>query len=346
MKKEQKIYLNLLNVTACLCVVYMHCNGIVHVYSDTAAWRQSMVVETLAYWAVPVFFMISGATLMNYRERYDTRTYLKKRFMRVGIPFFVWTLLNVAWKSTVGQITIEWSFSWWVSLFFNCRAENIYWFFIPLFSVYFSIPVLSLLKDNRNILKYMLAVGGITYSILPVMCSVAGIDYNAALSFPLTGGYILYVILGYILDTESSVSDKKRYIIYAAAFLCAGIRYFSTVLMAAKTGEVYKMFWGYLNFPAVGLSVGVFVFFRYMNWDKFLCNKRAAQMLSEMSSASFGIYLIHMIVMNMFYSYGVDTYGIKWRILGAPIVYFICLSIVICSKKLPGINRIVRLILP
>lgn len=77
----------MLNIIACFCVICMHCNGIVHRYSNSAEWKQSMIVETIAYWAVPVFFMMSGATLMNYGERYDIKTHLKKRFLRVGIPF-------------------------------------------------------------------------------------------------------------------------------------------------------------------------------------------------------------------------------------------------------------------
>lgn len=58
----------------------MHCNGIAHQYSDTAAWRQSMVIETIAYWAVPVYFMISGATLLDYRDKYLTRVFFKRGF--------------------------------------------------------------------------------------------------------------------------------------------------------------------------------------------------------------------------------------------------------------------------
>ena len=54
-----------LNVLACLSVIAMHCNGAVHVFADTYVWRQSLLVDVLAYWAVPVFIMLSGATLMR-----------------------------------------------------------------------------------------------------------------------------------------------------------------------------------------------------------------------------------------------------------------------------------------
>lgn len=76
------VYFDFLNITACLCVLGMHCNGIVHNFDGSVAWKQSMAVETLGYWAVPVFFMLSGATLMNYRKRYSTKEFFKKRFIK------------------------------------------------------------------------------------------------------------------------------------------------------------------------------------------------------------------------------------------------------------------------
>ena len=67
-----------LNVLACLSVIAMHCNGAVHVFADTYVWRQSLLVDVLAYWAVPVFIMLSGATLMRYRERYTTKEFAQQ----------------------------------------------------------------------------------------------------------------------------------------------------------------------------------------------------------------------------------------------------------------------------
>ena len=57
--KKYVLYYDLLNICACLCVIFMHCNGIVHGFSDSRAWKEALIVEVLAYWAVPVFFMIS-----------------------------------------------------------------------------------------------------------------------------------------------------------------------------------------------------------------------------------------------------------------------------------------------
>lgn len=338
--KQRKVYIDILNIAACFCVICMHCNGIVHTYSDSVTWRQSMIVETIAYWAVPVFFMMSGATLMSYSERYDTKTYLKKRFLRVGVPFVAWSIINLAWKCYVGRIEFKWSITYLASLIVNNKIENVYWFFMPLFAVYLSIPVLACIRENRSLLKYMLLCGGLTYSIFPVLGKMVGIPFNSSLSFPMTGGYVLYAILGYVLSTED-LSKRQRYIIYINAILCVLLRYFSTTMVSVRTGELYKEFWGYMNFPAVGLSVGVFVLFKYVKWDSIFSNPTRINIVTSVASASFGIYLIHMIVINTFYVYGVNVYGWKWRVIGPILVYFISLVAVKCIQRIPGIKRII-----
>lgn len=76
------VYLDLLNVLAIVAVIAMHCNGLVHGNPMTRAWNTSLVVECICYFAVPIFFMISGANLMKYRERYSTKVFFKKELLK------------------------------------------------------------------------------------------------------------------------------------------------------------------------------------------------------------------------------------------------------------------------
>lgn len=65
MSTKRIIYYDLLNIVASFGVICMHCNGIVHSYSDTSVWKQSLIVEVLAYWAVPVFFYAVGSNFVE-----------------------------------------------------------------------------------------------------------------------------------------------------------------------------------------------------------------------------------------------------------------------------------------
>lgn len=148
-ERKRIVYFDVLNVLACLCVVGMHCNGAVHAFSDSSVWRQSLLVDVLAYWAVPVFVMLSGATLMNYRRRYSTKVFLKRRFLKTGVPLVIWTVFFYVFYRTRG--TIAWT-GWraFSNSVINFSIVPVYWFFPPLFMVYLSLPVLSLLVQNRK----------------------------------------------------------------------------------------------------------------------------------------------------------------------------------------------------
>lgn len=78
MKGERVVYFDLLNIVACLAVVFLHCNNMVFTYAPGKNWAFGLGIEVVFYWAVPIFIMISGANLMKYRDRYDTKTFFQK----------------------------------------------------------------------------------------------------------------------------------------------------------------------------------------------------------------------------------------------------------------------------
>ena len=103
-KEKFVTYFDVLNIIACLAVLILHHNGIVWQFSKSWSWRISLLVECAFYWAVPIFLMLSGATLMNYREKYSTQTFFRKRFIRTVIPWLCWSLIVLIWKVLTGQI--------------------------------------------------------------------------------------------------------------------------------------------------------------------------------------------------------------------------------------------------
>lgn len=140
------VYFDVLNILACICVVFLHMNGIVHIYSNSRAWKTALVFEVICYWAVPVFIMLSGATLLKYRERYDTKTFFKKRFIKILIPWIVWSfVIYVNNNKNINIVQFAKDFCY-------CRIEAIYWFFPLILYLYCLIPILSLLLKERKLL--------------------------------------------------------------------------------------------------------------------------------------------------------------------------------------------------
>ena len=334
--KSRILYFDILNIFATLGVVFLHCNGTAHTYSDTFGWYQALFIEVFLYWPVPVFFMLTGATLMEYRSRYTTVEFFKKRFSRTVIPFVAWTLINSVLK---GINLFEIGIRQFISRCFLTSVENVYWFFIPLFSVYLALPALSLLKNHRKVLWYLAGCTFLLTSLLPPVFRYLGLGWNTNLNMPMVSGYLLFVILGYLLSTEE-LNRKLRLVIYVFGIFGAVLRYAMTVLLSVRDGAINKMFFSYTEYYSVFLAVAVFVLFRYMKPVEFLNNKRAV--LSKISGCSFGVYLIHMIVIRFFsYVLPETVFGVVWRMMAPVLIYFVALLITFILKKIPIVKRIV-----
>lgn len=113
MKQRRILYFDILNILACFGVICLHQNGIVHEYDiHTSVFKEALIFEVGFFWAVPVFFMLSGATLFDYRTRYSTKDFLIRRAKRILIPFLFFSFLNLIWRCKNGTFTIEdYSFS-------------------------------------------------------------------------------------------------------------------------------------------------------------------------------------------------------------------------------------------
>ena len=142
---KKKVYIDYLNVLAAMSVVFLHTNGVFWEYSEDKYWFSANIIESVFYFGVPVFFMITGATLLDYRKRYDTKTFFRKRAWKVLIPYTFWSLVGLVY---VNRGFSQISFGSIVEHLVNSNAIAIYWFFVPLFQVYLMIPLLSAVPDN------------------------------------------------------------------------------------------------------------------------------------------------------------------------------------------------------
>lgn len=340
-KKQTIAYLNILNVLACICVVGMHVNGAVHTAEiGSSVWAQSLIVETLAYWAVPVFFMLSGVTLMHYRERYGTKEFFKKRWQKVGIPFIFWTAFTAVYRFTLGKL--EWGgVKKLIDMILNSEIDDTYWFFIPLFMVYLSMPVLSKLADDQKLLRYMAGVSVVTLSVLPLLCNVFGLRYNYNLQFPVLCGFAIYPVLGYLLHT-TEFTRPQRCILYALGILGFAVRYGHTYFASVQSGTLEKLTWGYTNLPVLLSASAMFVFIKYASKSRFLSSARADKIFRTLSSASFGIYLIHVLVLGRLVAWlHIDMSAAWWRWLGTILVFALSFLAVKIMQKIPVLRRVV-----
>ena len=342
-KSKRIIYIDILNIISILAVILLHHNGIVHMYDSNIKWKISLVIETVFFWAVPVFLMNSGATLMGYRQKYDTKTFFKKRLTKVLIPFVFWIFVMTVWRIATKQLVIEkWSIANILNIVFTNQEETIYYFGFIILGIYLSMPLLSLLAEEKNRKTLWLTVGlfFIFNSTLPVICSLFDITYNLNLRVQI-GDFLIFILLGYLLSIEN-LQKKNRILLYLSAVASICFRYLVTLYLSTKDGNVNRILFDYTQFHSVLLASAVFVFIRNIKWDKIIKKESVINLLGKISSCSFGIYLIHKII--MYYElevFKVSMFSWKWMTIGAVCTYIISFCIIFILKKIPLIKRVV-----
>ena len=95
-RKSESIML--MNVISMLAVVYLHANDCFWTFSTDRYWKSANIIEAGLYFAVPCFFMITGANLLDYRQRYDTKTFLIKRAKKTVLPYIFWSFIGIGFN--------------------------------------------------------------------------------------------------------------------------------------------------------------------------------------------------------------------------------------------------------
>lgn len=337
--QNKKMFITYLNVFASLSVVFLHNNGIVHLHPIGKTWVSAIFIETLFYSAVPLFFMISGCTLIDYKEKYTTKEFFRKRIKKTLIPFIFWSIFGMVYlcyKNHNLSLFSEHLINI-VSNILNSRYIAIYWFFVPLFSAYMCIPILANINDKIKTFKYLIIVGFIFMGIIPFIFNLLSGYYNYNIVPCIVNGYIFYSIVGYYL-MNTYFEKKNSLIIYMLGFIGFLSNFIGTAVMTPTGGEIASLFRGAFNWPCFLQTIAIFELFKNIQ----IKNDRINCILNWMSEKTFGVYLIHIyFVWEMPYWFGISTYNLLWRIFGSFLIFILCCLVVNVLQKIPLIKRIV-----
>lgn len=344
---EKKKYISILSVIACFMVVLLHHNGTMYEFGLDARWFSANAVECICYCAVPIFLMISGATLIDYRKRYDTKTFFKKRIYKTVIPYMVWVVLAVIYKLVIGEFVIADLASikfWFEVFFFHYSMFFVYAFFMYLFAIYLSIPVISLIPEEKRkkVYGYMIILYLILGTGLPFFSQLVGYRYDSKLTIAVVGGYLVYPLIGYWIDNYE-IKFKSRIIIYIIGALSILVHYFGNYYLGKKTWTYDETFGDYLNVFVIIYSAAIFMFFKYVTRsDKSRYLTRFMEIITTpFTKLTFGIYLIHVYIYDFILHFsGISESSLIWRFLMPIFVFIVSALIVFLVQKIPILKRI------
>lgn len=331
---QRLLYIDALNIAACFGVVALHCTGKVFAFDSSKEWFFSMFLQALFHFAVPVFFMVTGATLLNYREKYTTKEFFKKRFHRTVLPFLIWSCIMLVYQIAIGAMQMPIGPRSFLNLFLNNEIQYIYWFFYTIIGMYLAMPLLSLLakKENIKTVKYFLILFFVIRAVFPLI-RYFGIQISQFFEVPGIAGYFGYVLMGWYLN-RAVFEKRTRILFYGAGILSLFLMFFGTYYFSKNDGATNVFFMDYFSICTMTLSCAVFIFMKHLKYKE--SNARVLQLFSR---ASLGIYLLQMIPINELYR-RYPSNSIPFVIAEIIFIYFTCFIIVAVIQKIPGVRKI------
>lgn len=337
-------YLNVLSVVAMFAVVTLHTNGCFWSYSTDRYWLEANIIESVMFFGVSIFFMISGATLLDYTERYSTKEFFKKRITKTVIPFLFWSIFGIGFCVALDRINVsDVNIKFLLDSICNTSVVVIYWFFIPLFCVYLSIPLFAAIpkQSKVKVFSYLVIIAFFLNCLIPFLkIFFQWIPYNGKMMIDVGKGYIICVLLGYVLH-NCDIKQTWRLIIYLLGLAGLGIHLIGTYILSTRDGGINKTFKGDVTVQSVTYAVGIFVFIKYIS-PFILKSKIVYKIVGFIRKYTFGIYLLHWFVMTEInYLFEPNIYSLKYRLLMPFVIVSICIIIIEILRKIPLIRYIV-----
>lgn len=335
----KKNYISILNVLACIGVVILHTfeTG----YTSDANFVFEVLIRAIAYCAVPVFFMITGATLIDYRERYDTKTFFKKRLLKVIILLIIWSIIYFIINFFKGKFSInDLSFKFVFEYFFLVKTNPIFWFFVVIIGIYLAIPVISLIpqETRRKAFLYIIIITFVFNQFLPDLLYHLNLNYNYDLKFPLTySGWISFIFIGYYID-KYEIVKKHRVIIYVLGIIGFLTMVVPTIFISYHKNESCSWFDEYYDAPCVLYSASVFLFFKSKINNNQIVTK-IMPFFNFVAPTTLGIYVLHIAIRDFLrYFYTYSYFGMNLVLTLS--ILTICFIVVKIVQKIPGLRHI------
>lgn len=261
-----------------------------------------MIAKIITQFAVPCFFMISGAMLLSDPYETSYKDFIKRRFLKIFIPFIMWSFLYYAYFSFILNY---YEFSLWdyAKRFWSQDICGHFWYMYALVTLYMFIPFLKKCIRNmeQTMIRMLIIILAIWGSIIPMIAEIFKQFADIKLSLFTIGKmgvYLNYSIIGYYIHT-TKVSGKRKLLIWTGAMLLLQIL-FTYFLSKDKITQVWiNITW----LPVIIFSVFVFVTVKSKFNSEKICSKLQTgiiKLAAKLAPLSFTAYLSHMLWLRTF----------------------------------------------
>jgi surface polysaccharide O-acyltransferase-like enzyme len=300
------IYADVLRALATVAVIVLHiASTYIYGFSGMARdeWWAANFYDSATRWCVPIFLMLSGSLLLRPNSQ-SPGIFLWKRATRVLVPFLIWNAVYLWFE--YGTFILNNGYVPWLQVVTKVLQGQVryhFWFVYLIISLYLIIPVLRTFVQHaaKADLRYYLWLW-VILSFLSILLRVLKLfhllseDVWVFSVLELTG-YAGYFILGWAMSVHAiSFSRNTLLGLLIAGFL---LTLQGTFVMTNYKNSLIEMFYENLQPTVMMMSIAVFGLVQraFTHPDRNV-SPAVARFLADFTKLSFGIYLMHVLVME------------------------------------------------
>lgn len=339
-------WVDLVRVVAVFQVVLIHLSYVIFFKEEPLSpnWQAANFYDSVSRMGVPLFFMVSGYLLLGKRE--PVADFFRKRFMKVGIPTLFWSVAYLLWSVEAytngtmnpGRVALS-----MLKTMYTGDVEIHLWFLYILIGIYLVAPVLRVYVSaaSRRDLAYFMVMWFVATSMLELLQRLTG--FRTALVIPVVTGYVGYFVLGYFL-ADIKLERRGRLLPALGWVVAVAVTYFGTSLLSVDAAPIDTYFYSYFSPPTILASICGYLLLKDLGQNP----GRAGRVIRTVSASAFGIYLIHIMVVEWLRKGDLGFRIYSWM---APSVYMIPLTalvvftlsfmIVFVMRKIPALKMLV-----
>lgn len=332
--KNRILWIDTLRIIAMFGVI------IIHIASNTIntfglIGLPKNIYETIVhslYFVIPLFVMISGMLFLD--KDISIKDLLKKYIKRIVLVIVVFGSIFSFIELFFNTRTLSLSFI--PQIITDLLTGNLWahmWYLYMILGLYLITPLLRLwIKNSSEKQQLYLLIILFVFSILvPELNSI--LKTNIAFTVPIASGYLFVYLLGHYLN-KKEVTSRGKTVVY----LLGLFSFFSIIFIHAL--NLPDKFITYTSLFSILIASSVFLLFKNKTISE---NRVVGNIIVNLGTASFGIYVLHQLFINIIYKLlkielimSYPYMGLIVYSLGLLLVTFITVYIL---NKIPFVKR-------
>lgn len=357
--KKRDASIELIRIFACITVVLTHLSlNVFDQYHSQVDW--SRLFEKCFFTdGVPIFYLIIGFFIANGRS-YEKMW--KNTFKKIIVPvLFYIGFAQIFYMFIINKQSLGWCFE---NAIINLNIQGFFktiitgdvthinslcahlWYIISYLKIMIWVPVLWLVckeEDNSKLARRIIIGLGIVAMVIRDIQRFVTLPIGAANVFEMVNPDILYVLLGYELfvHKDKIKNNKKLCLISVIVFALINIIRYKIEMQYMVINNFYEIAgrasfveWRYTSLNIIS---GLAIFMALYSFD--IKNEKLSKIINWIADKTFGIYLIHYLLLAKIDLYKFDkigtvVYELIYLVIGLVVIFVSSLLIVCILRKI------------